>query len=38
VDKFLLEQSRRESLILYAFGTMLVLLLLIVVILVAPAV
>ncbi|HEX7036091.1 MAG TPA: hypothetical protein VF210_09965 [Pseudomonadales bacterium] len=38
VERFLLEQSRRESLILYAFGAMLVLLLLIVVILVAPAV
>ena len=38
VDKFLEAQSRRESLLLYAFGTMLVCLLLIVVILVAPAV
>jgi hypothetical protein len=38
VDKFLLSQSRRESLLLYAFGAMLVCLLLIVVILVAPAV
>lgn len=38
VEKFLLAQSRRESLVLYAFGTMLMLLLLIVVILVAPAV
>lgn len=38
VEQFLLQQSRRESLILYAFGAMLALLLLIVVILVAPAV
>ena len=38
VEKFLLAQSRRESLLLYAFGAMLALLLLIVVILVAPAV
>lgn len=38
VEKFLLGQSRRESLLLYAFGTMLVLLLLIVMILMAPAI
>jgi hypothetical protein len=38
VDKFLLAQSRKESLLLYAFGAMVVCLLLIVMILVAPAV
>lgn len=38
VDKFLKGQARRESLLLYAFATMLVCLLLIVMILVAPAV
>lgn len=38
VEQFLLQQSRRESLVLYAFGAMLLLLLLIVAILVAPAV
>jgi hypothetical protein len=37
IDKFLLAQSRKESLLFYAFGTMLLCLLLIVVILVAPA-
>lgn len=38
VDKFLQNQARKESLLLYAFGAMLLCLLLIVVILVAPAV
>lgn len=38
VENFLLAQSRRESMLLYAFGSMLLLLLLIVVILMAPAV
>ena len=38
VEKFLQSQSRKESLLLYAFGAMVVCLLLIVMILVAPAV
>lgn len=38
VEKFLQAQVRKESLLLYAFGAMLVCLLLIVMILVAPAV
>lgn len=38
VEKFLLAQARRESLMLYAVGTMVLCLLLIVVILVGPAV
>lgn len=38
VDKFLQAQARRETLLLYAFGAMVLCLLLIVMILVAPAV
>lgn len=38
VEQFLLRQARRESLLLYAFGAMLLCLLLIVVVLVGPAV
>lgn len=38
VEKFLVAQARKESLMLYAVGTMLLCLLLIVVILVGPAV
>lgn len=38
VERFLLAQSRKESLVMYAFGAMLVCVLLIVVILVAPAI
>lgn len=37
VEKFLIGAARKESLILYAFATMVMLILLIVVILVAPA-
>lgn len=37
VEKFLINAARKESMILYAFGTMVLCILLIVVILVAPA-